>query len=308
MGLLLSIILEVILPIFILIGVGAFIHRKFKLNLGTLSRVITFIMLPAVAFTNMYESQISGKMLGAIISFWIIQCICLIGLVSILSKVAKFDKGLSSTFKNSIVLNNSGNFGLPISQLVFKGDPIGLSVQIIIMTLQNLLTYTYGLINSVSANAASLKDVLKEFMKIPVIYALLLGLGLNYFNVKIPFFLWNPIESITNAFLAIALITLGAQSAFLKLTKFTLPLVLSLAGRLIISPIIAFLIIHYLNLDGIIAQALFIASALPSSRNSAQFALEYGNHPEYAAQAVIMSTLLSSMTVTLVVYLAKTIF
>ncbi len=308
MELLLSIILDVILPVFILIAAGAFLHRTFTFNLGTLSKLLTYLLLPAVAFTNLYESHISSDVLGSIVGFWIIQSLLLIGIVHIVSKIAKFDTGLSATFKNSVVLNNSGNFGLPVSQLIFHSQPIGLSVHIIIMTLQNLLTYTYGLMNSVSGHSTSLKDVLKTFFKIPVIYALLLGLLLNWLNVELPFFLLNPIESIDNAFLAVALITLGAQSAFLKLTELSLPLVLSLIGRLLLSPALALLIIFTFDLEGTVAQALFIASSFPSSRNSAQFALEYDNHPEDAAQAVIVSTLLSSLTVTLIVYLAKVIF
>jgi predicted permease len=56
------------------------------------------------------------------------------------------------------------------------------------------------------------------------------------------------------------------------------------------------------------AQALFIASSYPTSRNSALFALEYNNHPEYAAQSVLLSTLLSSITVAIAVYLSKILF
>jgi predicted permease len=160
---------------------------------------------------------------------------------------------------------------------------------------------------SVSVNTKGL-GAIKQFLKNPIIYALLLGMIFNALAIKIPFFLWRPIEDISNAFLAIALITLGAQSAFLKITTFSLPLLLSLIGRLILSPIIAFIIILVLNLEGTTAQALFIASSFPSSRNSALFALEYKNHPEYAAQAVLLSTLFSSITVTLVVYLAKMYF
>ncbi len=306
--LLLSIVLDVILPVFILIAVGAFIHRKIGFNLSTLSSLLTYLLLPVVAFTNIYESHVSSSMLGSIMSFWVIQTLVLMGIVHVISKFAKFDKGVTATFKNSVVLNNSGNFGLPISQLVFYGNPVGLSIQIIVMTLQNLLTYTYGLMNCVSVNAVSFRETVITFLKIPVIYALILGFILNSLNVDIPSFLWNPIKSLDNAFLAVALVTLGAQSAYLKLTKFSLPLTLSVVGRLLISPALALLIIFILKLDGTVAQGLFIASSFPSSRNSAQFALEYGTHPEYAAQAVIMSTMLSSVTVTMVVYLAKVIF
>ena len=86
------------------------------------------------------------------------------------------------------------------------------------------------------------------------------------------------------------------------------PLLLGLLGRLVISPCIAFLLLLGLGLEGTLAQALFIASAYPTSRNSALLALEFNNHPDYAAQAVILTTLLSSLTVTVVVYLSKLVF
>lgn len=57
-------------------------------------------------------------------------------------------------------------------------------------------------------------------------------------------------------------------------------------------------------MNGVVAQALFIASAYPCSRNTALFALEYDNHPAYAAEAVLLTTLLSAVTVTVVVYLS----
>ncbi|MBO1514553.1 AEC family transporter [Metabacillus bambusae] len=301
------IILNVILPVFILIGLGAFLHRKFFFDMNTLSKLNTFLLLPTLSFVNIYETSLKGEILVRILGFLTIQNLILMLLSAMLAKVFKFDQSLSATFKNSVVLNNSGNFGLPVSQLVFHENPLGTSIQVVVTIFQNFITYTYGLMTSVSVNTKGL-GAMKEFFKNPIIYALLLGMIFNALTIKIPFFIWRPIDDISNAFLAIALITLGAQSAFLKLTKFSLQLILSLVGRLIFSPIIAFIIIIVLNLEGTIAQALFIASSFPSSRNSALFALEYKNNPEYAAQAVLLSTLFSSITVTVVVYLAKILF
>ncbi|KQL50537.1 transporter [Heyndrickxia shackletonii] len=299
--------LNVILPVFILIGAGVFLHRKFKFDMNTLSKLNTFFLMPAVSFVNIYQNNVGGKTLLHILGFLILQCVCLMSLSAIISKAAKFESSLASTFKNSIVLNNSGNFGLPVSQLVFQHSPLGASIQIVVMIFQNLLTYTYGLFNSVSVDHSGFKAI-KQFLKNPVIYAFLLGLILHTCDIKIPGFLWTPIKNSSNAFLAIALITLGAQSAYIKLRRFSLPLILSLIGRLILSPSIALLIIFLLKLDGTTAQALFIASSFPTSRNSALFALEYDNHPEYAAQVVLMSTLFSMITVTTVVFLSTIIF
>lgn len=307
MDVLFLIVLNVILPVFMLIVAGAFLHRKFKFDMNTLSKLNTYFLMPTVSFVNIFESKIGGSTLVSIIGFLVAQNLSLMLVSSGASKAAKFDKSLSATFKNSVVLNNSGNFGLPVSQLVFHSNPIGASIQVIVTIFQNMLTFTYGLLNSVSAQRRGTNFIM-EFLKLPTLYALLLGLLLNSLSVKLPSFIWNPVNNVSSAFLAMALLTLGAQSAYLKLQRISLPLLLSLIGRLVLSPCIAFLIILCFQLKGTTAQALFIASSYPTSRNSALFALEYDNHPEYAAQAVLLSTLLSSITVTIAVYLAKIVF
>ena len=63
-----------------------------------------------------------------------------------------------------------------------------------------------------------------------------------------------------------------------------------------------------MNIEGVIGQALFIASAMPASVNSSVIAQEYNNYPELAAQMVFLSTLFSTLTVTVVIYLSKILF
>ena len=50
---------------------------------------------------------------------------------------------------------NSGNYGLPVSQLIFSHNPVGVSIQIFIVIFQNLLTYSYGIYNLLSATKQS---------------------------------------------------------------------------------------------------------------------------------------------------------
>ncbi len=301
------IVLYVILPVFVLMGMGIIFHRMFHFDLNTLSKITTYYLLPVVGFVNIYESEINGKILLEIVGFQIVFSLLLMALSSYLTKMLKLDKGMSANFKNSIVLMNSGNYGLPVSQLVFSANPLGMTIQIIVTMIQNFITYTYGLLNSVTVNSKGSK-ALYEFLKMPMLYALLLGLLFQGFNIHIPDFLWHPIESINEAFLAIALLTLGAQVAFINLKKMDLVLMISCLGRLIVSPLLALLLIYIFQIDGTTAQALFIASSYPASRNSAQMALEYNNYPEFAGQTVLVSTLMSSITVTLVVFLAKIMF
>lgn len=242
MKIFLMIIVNVILPVFILIGIGAFIHRKYKLDLNTLSKINNYLLMPAVSFVNIYQSEIRGEALLTIIGFLLLQNGCLILLSSIVAKISRFDRSLSATFKNSVVLNNSGNFGLPVSQLVFQHNPLGASIQVIVTIFQNFITYTYGLMNSASVHTKR-STAIKSFLKNPIFFALLLGLAFQMTAIKLPSFLWTPIDNISSAFIAVALITLGAQSAYLRINQFSLPLLLSLIGRLIISPMIALALI-----------------------------------------------------------------
>lgn len=307
MKVLLSILFNVIFPVFALISAGIFFHRMFRLDLNTLSKITMYYLLPVVGFVNIYKSKIGGRIFLEIIGFQLLLALLLMIFSSAVAKIMKLDRGMTANFKNSVVLFNSGNFGLPMSQLVFSANPLGMTIQIIVMTIQNFIMYTYGLLNSVSVHSKG-SNVMFEFLKMPVLYALLLGLVFQTFQIKIPLFLWNPIQSVADAFLAIALLALGAQVAYIKLKKFDNVLAFSCLGRLAVSPLIALALIYGMGLSGTTAQALFIASSYPSSRNSAQFALEYNNYPEHAGQTVLITTLLSAVTVTFVVYLAGILF
>ncbi|TDL74592.1 AEC family transporter [Rhodococcus qingshengii] len=307
MSILYHILLDIIFPIFLLIGAGAVLQHVIRLDLSTLSTLTVYFLLPAVCFVNIYESNMSSELISQTLVFLLLFNILLILTSMFIAKVNKFDRKLTATFKNSMVLSNSGNYGLPVSELVFAANPAGMSIQIIISIFQNLLTFTYGFFNSVSAQSSGI-EILRKIIRLPVIYALLLAILLKWLHIDIPEFLWRPIENSSNAFLSVALVTLGAQVAFLKIIRISRPIVWIVIGRLIISPLIGLLVIFLLGLTDITAQALFIASSFPSSRNSALLALEYDNYPEYASQAVLLTTIISGITVAVVVYLSKILF
>ncbi|SFM10343.1 AEC family transporter [Salibacterium qingdaonense] len=307
MAVLFQILLQIIFPVFFLLGVGALLHRLLQFDMKTLSRLLTYLFLPTVIFVNIYQNDMTPSLLLEIGGFLLIQFLLLGSLAHVTAKGMKMDKKLAATFKNSVVLNNSGNFGLPVSQLVFQANPVGASVQIMVMMFQNIITYTYGLMNAASTEGKGTMN-LKEILKTPILYALVLGFLFYGFQIPIPGFIWTPIENIADAFLAVALLTLGAQVAYPKLENFSAAFFLGLTGRLIVAPLTALAVISLFGIDGTIAQALFIASAFPMSRNSAQFALMYDNYQEYAAQAVLISTLISSVTVTIVIYASRLLF
>ncbi|AKU25411.1 AEC family transporter [Geobacillus subterraneus] len=307
MAIFVSILLQVMIPMLLIVGLGAGLHRLFHFDMNTLSKLNMYVLLPAVAFINVYDSELNGKVLASVFGFLLLQSSGLIVLSMMMAKWFKLDRSMAAVFQNTIVLNNSGNFGIPVSQLVFHQQPLGAAIQIVVTIFQNFLTNTYGVYQFVSGNGKKGKWV-AELWKNPVLHALWLGVVCRWLHVPIPSFLWTPLQRIADAFLAIALFTLGAQIAYARFTALPPLLYMSVLGRLLVSPLLAAAFILLLGLDGVTAQALLIASSYPCSRNTALYALEYDCHPDYAAQAVLLSTLLSAITVTGVVYAARLLF
>lgn len=302
-----DIILEVVLPVFVLIGIGSWMQRVFKLDLYTLAKINFYCITPAAVFMSMYHSDISGELLGTITLFYALYVFVLYIIGSLLARPLKLSRGMKAAFNNSIMLDNSGNYGMPINALVFNSDPLAASVQALIMSLQSLLTFTYGVISIQGVKLkGNYRSVVIGFLKMPVPYALVLGLLLHALVVPLPIFVSQPLTYAQQAMVAVALLTLGAQIVKYPLRLYRIDVYVSVFLRLLIGPTIGCILVFALGIKGIPAQALLIASGMPTGVNTSILAEEYDNEPDFAAQTVLISTLLNVITITGLITLAKT--
>ncbi|WP_341301291.1 AEC family transporter [Lysinibacillus sp. FSL H8-0500] len=299
---------QIVAPILVLLVLGAILQKKFRFNLKALSQLITYCFMPAAVFINLYETSVELSVLGEVALFIVLFMGSQMLLSHLLAKGLGLAKTEAAVFKNSVVLINSGNYGIPVAQMIFAMQPIGVAIQVILVIFQNMTTYTYGLYNLISSTKSGL-SIIKDFFKMPIIHALIIGVAMNYWNIGIPQFIRIPIDHVADGFIAVALITLGAQLSQLEIkSMFNKTVFISCFTRLIIGPTIALAVIFLLGLDGVVAQSLLIASAFPTSRNSSSLALEYDVESAIAAQTVLFSTIVSCITVTVIIYLAEILF
>lgn len=295
---------QIVAPILVLLIVGAFLQKKFSFNLKALSQLITYCFMPAAVFVNIYETKVNLEILGQVSIFIVLFIGSQMVLSHFITKGLGLERQEAAVFKNSVVLINSGNYGIPVAQMIFVTQPIGVAIQVILVIFQNMTTYTYGLYNLISATKSG-KEIVKDFLKMPIVHALILGVIMNVFDIGIPQFIRIPLDHVVGGFIAIALLTLGAQLSQIEIrTMLNKITIISCFTRLVVGPAIALGIILLLGLDGVVAQSLFIASSFPTSRNSSSLALEYDIESNTAAQTVLFSTIMSCITVTVVIYLS----
>src|SRR5699024_5744174 len=79
-------------------------------------------------------------------------------------------------------------------------------------------------------------------------------------------------------------------------------------SRLVVGPAVALMMLFLSGIEGTTAQAILITSAMPAAVNSSIIAQQYSDDPEYAAEIVMLSTLLRAATVSFGMYGAMSLF
>ncbi|PXW91085.1 hypothetical protein DES38_106122 [Streptohalobacillus salinus] len=303
---LLLILTDIIGPVFVLIGLGFIVQTKFKLDLTTLARLNIYLLAPGFIFNALYTTRIEGQVFGFVIGFFLLFVTLMYFVSKAFAKLLKMNKDKEAIFTNSGMFFNSGNYGVPVNDLVFQGDPFAMSIQVMNLTFQNIFLFSYGIF-ALNKDDGKLKALLGYF-RMPVPYALFFGILLNVLQVDLPDMILVPSEYIAGAMVAFALITLGAQVAVIEFKSGLLDVYMSLFLRLILGPLVAYGLIMLLSIEGTMAQALFIGAAMPTSVNSAIIAQEYSRYKDYASQIVLFSTIFSAITVSSVIYLSRLLF
>jgi predicted permease len=304
-----SILFNNVLPLSVMIAIGITLQRAFSLDIKTLSKLNFYLFSPAVIFRLLYTTELTIQVVGRVLLFLAVFIILLYGAVEVVVRIRGYEGGMRATMRNSVLFYNSANYGIPLNQLAFAGNPFTLSVQLLIMVMQSLLPNTYG-IYSINAHRGNSREVLRTIASMPVIYAIPVALLLHGFSIPIPGFLATPVDYVADAFFGTALVTLGVQLGSMKWSVRSLLMIdvlLSCGLRLLIGPLLAALIVWGMDLsigiDSMMGKALIVSSAVPTSLSSVLLAVEFDNEPEFASQTVLVSTVLSIITVTGVIYL-----
>lgn len=301
----LFIFLNVILPIFITMSVGYIIQYLFVLDMKTLARINLYIFMPAVLFVNVYDSELSGGMVRDVIITTVSVMLLIYAISYGIAKIRGYSVNESSIFVSTTTFFNSGNYSIPLMQMLYA-NPLGVSIQAIISVTSNIMFFTLGVFTAGKSGGTAKKSFM-YVLRMPFIYIIIASIIFKRLDVGI----WNPIRQsldlLNRSFSGIALVTLGAQLRVTKLDFGNSRLYLSSFVRLLIAPAIGYALTLILGIQGITAQVLVIAMGAPTAINVVLTAIELGNDPEYASQTVMTSTVLSAFTMTLVIWLAQTV-
>lgn len=302
MSLFVDVVTEITLPLVLLIGLGFLLQRRVAFDVTTLNRLVIYATLPALLIVSLADAELPSFEVEATIFFTLAQFFALMAIGWGLAALMRLDREVRPIIALAAAFANTGNFGIPVIGLAL--GPAFVPHQAIITAVLTVLILGFGPL-VLSARAASIRGSLLAAFRTPLIPAIILGLLLNFFDVPLPAVLRLPLELVGGANTPAALIALGAQ---LGVGAWMVPRAAAALGvslRLVLAPLATGAALLFLTLPDGLSDLFLIGAGAPVGILLPIFCAEYGGNPKLASAIVAISTALSPIAVTLLVYLAR---
>jgi len=290
---------EVLFPVFFIVGIGFFLGKKnpnfdtsfittYSGNFGTPALVIFALTAGGVSFGVFKEFFIYAIIL--------LTAFGIVGLVFLVLMKKDYIRELPT-----FILPNTGNMGIPIC--LFAYGELGMGIAASISSLVVLLHFTLNIF------LAKREFDFQIIFKSPAFYAIIFTVLLLYFEQPIPQFVMNTVMLLAYGMIVMILMSLGVALTQMKVFSFKDALITS-TGRVIIGPIIGFIVIKIFDLTGAAAGVVLLQSSMPSAILCYLIASMYSPKEivDNISSTIVVSTIMSLITIPIVLFFALKYF
>jgi predicted permease len=296
---------EVLLPVIVVVAVGYLLRRSFPLDARSLNRVSLYGLTPCLVFVTLLRTDVAGAEATRLM----LQMALVMLATTLCAFLAAIPFRLVGSRRSGFLLTttfmNSGNYGLSVSRFAF-GD-IGCQYAVIGYLVQAILSQTLA-VYLASAGTTSHRTALGKVFRLPLIYAVLIALGLRFVGIRLDesngslaIGLFRGLRLLADAALPILLLILGTQLADRQRVQSGSLLATAAFLRLVVSIPLAYGIGRLLGLSGLPLYVGTIQAAMPTAVNMIVLAAEFDAWPEFVSNGVVLTTIGSLISLTVLI-------
>jgi predicted permease len=303
-------ILSITGPIFIIIGIG-YLAVKYEIfpknNVRSLGLFVINFALPALLFKAVSDKDIETIFnLNYFLSYGI-------GSLLAFSLIFFIIKKSGSTLQTSAIagmgssFSNTGFVGYPII-LSYLGTEALVGVALS-MILENIILFPVVLAIAEHATSDEKKffpaliNAFKNLIKNPIVIAIGLGITFSIFKITPPQPINKVVGMLASASGAIALFAIGGVLVGLKIKGMIKNISLITLGKLIIHPLMVFLVICLLPpFDPVLQVVAVVLACMPMMSIYPILGQKYGEEDNCAA-SLLLATVVSFFTITLMIWI-----
>lgn len=302
MALPLQILQNDLLPILLMAGAGYVLAQVWRLDVETVSKIAFNALTPCLVFHLLTTSTLGGGEIGRLAVLTAIVVVAAGGAAWVASLPFRLDPPTRAGFLIAVMFANAGNYGLSVVMFAFGEQTAARAA--IYFVANSVLTLTLG-VAIASGGRAGRREVLVRVARVPVVYAIAAAAVVSLSGLSVPVPIARPVGLLAGAAIPVMLLVLGMQ-----LHRHPWPgrpglvaiaLVLVLVGR----PAFGWTASAVLGLSGPARDAAILESAMPTAVLATIVALEFRAAPAFVTAVVAVSTILSPLTVTGVIWMLK---
>jgi len=290
---------EVLFPVFFIVGIGFLLGKKnpnfdtsfittYAGNFGTPALVIFALTAGGVTFEVFKEFFFYALIL--------LSAFGIIGLIFLILMKKDYVRELPT-----FILPNTGNMGIPIC--LFAYGELGMGIAAAVSSLVVLLHFTLNIF--LAKRAFDFQTIFKS----PAFYAIIITVLFLYFEQPVPQFVMNTVMLLAYGMIVMILMSLGVALTQMKVFSFK-DAVITSTGRVILGPIIGFILIKIFGLSGVSAGVILIQSSMPSAILCYLVASMYSPKiiVDNISSTIVVSTIMSLVTIPITLFFALKYF
>lgn len=299
---------NVVLPLFLLMALG-YILKKIRMydtaTLKTINKLVFKVFLPVYLFYSIYSTDLSAafdiKVILFAVTGLLLWFLLLMGIVPLIEKEnAKRGVMIQGMFRSNFVL-----FGLPVAISLCGEERIGITSLLlgIIVPIYNVLAVIT--LEVFRGGKPSFKKIAKGIVTNPLIIASAIGVGMYLLKIDLPYAIEKTVVDVGKVATPLALIALGGEFKFSKVKGDIKQLLVSVVGKLVISPLFLVTAGILMGFRNEILVPILLMSGAPTAVSSYTMAQQMGGDGELAGEIVVFTTGISILTIFIWVFLLK---
>lgn len=285
--------------ILILIALGWLLARFRVLPSDTpevLNRVVITLCLPALILIHLPGLEPSWSLLPLVLIPWILLAFT-VAVVLPLARWLKLSRDATAALLVLIPLGNTSFLGFPLVEALL--GPEALPLAVVYDQFGSFLivcTHVLFVVGWYSAETnPTVKSMLRRILSFPPFIALVLALVLG--NAWFPGWLEEITRRFADMLLPLVTLAIGMSLKLRLVSEDRLPLMIGLAGKLMVLPAMAMLLAWLLGSGSDVARVAVLESAMPPMITAAALLTGAGLALRLAPALVAWGVLLSALTV-----------
>ncbi len=307
-------VISLTLPFFGLIFLGYGSGKLVKLpeaGLAWLSFFVIYLALPALFFRLLARTPIDQLANFAYVASTTFATYCAFAVAFCIGVVATRGNIPEATIQGLVgSYSNIGYMG-PGLTLAVLGSAATVPTALIFCFDNTLLFVLAPMMMAIGGTedrsiSATTLFVLKRIFTHPFIIATIAGVSAAAIEFQPPDVIDQLLTYLSNAAAPCALFALGVTVALRPLGRVPRELPALLLTKLIVHPIIVFLLLNWVGgIDPVWVATAVLMACLPPAANVFVIAQQYHTYKERASSAVLLGTIVSVVTITLILFLIK---